>query len=187
MKSGLCVCILCTSALHAVVAFADHSNLEVGAVYRSANASSLSLQVLGPTLFFGFKPGIEVGTKRFQTLDNAGVPTTQNASELALTLAAREQIAGRFNYNGTIILGLTNRIEGRKAQEAATTKRTENVVFSDFRFGVGTAEENSGIVTESGVTMRINYIDGDSTLLVNGVTPIAFEEPGVYVKLGYRF
>lgn len=183
MNRFLFVGLFVLSCLGLNTAHADESKLELGAIYRSAHAQSVSVQALGPVIW-KFKPGIEFGQKQFQTQTKEGIPTLQNAKELALVFAGREKLSESFTSNATAIVGILQGVSGRRAGEAEPTSRTENITFLDFRFGIGTAAVDSDFVSEWGVSLRNNF--GFDSLLINGVTPISANEPGAYVKVGYR-
>ena len=184
MKRFLFVGLSVLSCVGVSSAHADEAKLELGAIYRSAHASSVSVQALGPVIW-KFKPGIEFGQKQFQTQTKEGEPILQDAKEVALVFAGREKLSDVFTSNATAIVGVSQGVSGRRAGDAETTSRTENITFLDFRLGIGTSPVDSNFVSEWGVSLRNNF--GFDELLINGVTPISANEPGAYVKVGYRF
>lgn len=158
-------------------------SFEFGVLARSSEAPSTVIQLLAPQ-FWGFKPGIELGVKMFETVNEDGNYETMSANEWAALLKTREPIAGDYFYNATIAVGMTQGIEGRRATDGPLDSVEENIVFSDFRFGVGSVKAATSFVWEAGVSLRNNYT-GEEALLVNGTKPIDRTEPGVYVSLAY--
>ena len=191
MNKNLSVAVAAlASSVSFPLAFADEGagpqHFEIG-LHSGASRSSFSgAYVMSPQIASSFRLGLEVAARRFDTVSATGDAESKNTSEYQLFFAGSQDIANNFLWKATGGLGST-RVTGRRVTDGPSDSRTENIVFSDFRFGVGqfVKFKNSewGITWDAGVSLR-NYYRGKKVLLVGGETPLPSIEPGAFVRFG---
>lgn len=149
--------------------------------------SEFGLQVLGPHIG-DYRPGIEVGTKLYEYVDSEDASLAgKHATQLALLLSGVTPVAPMFYTSGVASLGQTLGVRATKASVYNTLDDEEeefDMIYFRGTFGVGFYSER--IVSEFGVSIRVNFLPSDAYVL-NDANLLKSYANGAYLKMGYEF